>query len=57
VKRWPAREFGAPDTVLEKAEVALPEPGPNEARVRVLAVSTHFPTWWREVRCLGPGPG
>ncbi|MFE9823045.1 zinc-binding dehydrogenase [Streptomyces sp. NPDC005791] len=43
MKRWQAGEFGAPDTVLEKAEVPLPEPGPDEARVRVLAASVALP--------------
>ncbi|WP_078889095.1 zinc-binding dehydrogenase [Streptomyces sp. NRRL F-5635] len=43
MKRWQANEFGAPDTVLEKAEVPLPEPGPDEARVRVLAASVGLP--------------
>ncbi|MEU1365542.1 alcohol dehydrogenase catalytic domain-containing protein [Streptomyces sp. NPDC005803] len=43
MKRWQASKFGAPDTVLEKAEVPLPEPEPNEARVRVLAASVALP--------------
>ncbi|KSU61308.1 MULTISPECIES: zinc-binding dehydrogenase [unclassified Gordonia (in: high G+C Gram-positive bacteria)] len=43
MKRWQASEFGAPSTVLKKVEVVLPEPGPNEARVRVLAASVALP--------------
>jgi NADPH2:quinone reductase len=43
MKRWQATEFGMPQTVLKLAEVALPEPGPREARVRVLAASVALP--------------
>ncbi|MBS9376574.1 NADPH:quinone oxidoreductase family protein [Rhodococcus sp. B50] len=43
MKRWQASEFGPPNTVLKKVEVPLPEPGPNEARVRVLAASVALP--------------
>ncbi|KAK1184521.1 NADPH:quinone oxidoreductase family protein [Streptomyces sp. NBS 14/10] len=43
MKRWQASEFGMPHAVLKMAEVAQPEPGPQEARVRVLAASVGLP--------------
>jgi NADPH2:quinone reductase len=43
VKRWQATEFGAIDRVLRLDDVPMPEPGPNEALVHVLATSIALP--------------
>jgi NADPH2:quinone reductase len=43
MKRWQAAQFGAVDDVLSLEDVEKPEPGPGEARVRVLAASLALP--------------
>lgn len=43
MKRWQASEFGMPHDVLTLVEVPRPEPGPQEARLRVLAASVGLP--------------
>jgi NADPH2:quinone reductase len=43
VKAWQLGRYGEPEDVLELAEVALPEPGPGQLLVRVLAATANFP--------------
>jgi NADPH2:quinone reductase len=43
MKRWQAAQFGTVDDVLRLEDVEKPEPGPGEARVRVLAASLALP--------------
>jgi NADPH2:quinone reductase len=43
MKRWQAAQFGEVEDVLRLEDVDLPEPGPGEARVRVLAASLALP--------------
>jgi len=43
MKRWQAADFGAVEDVLHLEDVERPEPGPAEARVRVLAASLALP--------------
>lgn len=43
MNRWQATEFGDIDRVLRLDDVAVPEPGPGEALVRVLATSIALP--------------
>lgn len=43
MKRWQATRFGDVDDVLRLEDVDQPEPGPGEARVRVLAASLALP--------------
>jgi NADPH2:quinone reductase len=43
MKRWQAAQFGEVGDVLRLEDVERPEPGPGEARVRVLAASLALP--------------
>jgi NADPH:quinone reductase-like Zn-dependent oxidoreductase len=43
MKRWQAARFGEVADVLRLEDVELPEPGPGEARVKVLAASLALP--------------
>jgi NADPH2:quinone reductase len=43
MKRWQAARFGEVSDVLRLEDVERPEPGPGEARVRVLAASLALP--------------
>jgi NADPH:quinone reductase len=43
VKAWQVSRYGAPEDVLELAEVPRPEPGPGQMLVRVLAAAANFP--------------
>jgi NADPH2:quinone reductase len=43
VKAWRISRNGEPEEVLELAEVPLPEPGPGQLLVRVLAAAANFP--------------
>jgi NADPH:quinone reductase len=43
VKAWQLSRYGEPEDVLELAEVPLPEPGPGQLLVRVLAAAANFP--------------
>jgi NADPH:quinone reductase-like Zn-dependent oxidoreductase len=43
MKRWQAAQFGDVADVLRLEDVDLPEPGPGEARVRVIAASLALP--------------
>ncbi|MFJ4254663.1 zinc-binding dehydrogenase [Microbacterium sp. NPDC090003] len=43
MKRWQAEQFGEVADVLHLIDVELPEPGPGEARVKVLAASLALP--------------
>jgi NADPH:quinone reductase-like Zn-dependent oxidoreductase len=43
MRRWQAARFGEVADVLRLEDVELPEPGPGEARVRVLAASLALP--------------
>lgn len=43
MKRWQAEQFGEVADVLHLTDVELPEPGPGEARVKVLAASLALP--------------
>jgi NADPH2:quinone reductase len=43
MKRWQAARFGQVDDVLRLEDVERPQPGPGEARVRVLAASLALP--------------
>ena len=43
MKAWQVRSYGEPASVLEPAEAAVPEPGPNQVRVRVRAAALNFP--------------
>ena len=43
MKAWQLSRYGEPEDVLELAEVPLPEPGPGQLLVRVLAAAANFP--------------
>lgn len=42
MRAWRIREKGHPATALAWEDVALPEPGPGQARIRVLAATVNF---------------
>ncbi len=43
MKAWRAESFGNPADVLKRVDVAIPEPGPGEALLRVLATNIGLP--------------
>ena len=43
MKAWQVSEYGAPEQVLQLADVTLPAPGPGELRLRVLAAGLGLP--------------
>ncbi|HEY1823011.1 MAG TPA: NADPH:quinone oxidoreductase family protein [Trebonia sp.] len=43
MKAWQVTQHGEPEEVLELVDIPLPEPGPGQLSVRVLAAAANFP--------------
>jgi len=43
VKAWQVTEHGEPEKVLEFTDIEIPQPGPGQIQVRVLAAAANFP--------------
>lgn len=43
MKAWRAETFGRPSDVLERVDIDVPIPGPNEALIKVLATNIGLP--------------